>query len=451
MVDLRGGHQGGIPVVVVQLHADPDLDQRDVLVPGRQVTHGHVQPGHRGADHDDIARLASRKQAGAQLLTGPLDLRWLVAGHHHRDGVRLHRDQPLQYLGLAGQPLAEVGLRRAARTAELGGRLEVRRGRAGAVRANITLDPGAECASHCRPFRGFLPLAHVYQLPPPEPDRARAAPGVGGRWHAGRHGGTRIPVRPGDPGQWTGGAAGRPGGGGGPAADPRGGAGAPRSPRPRRSGWTAGSWPRSPTRRCSPPAGPRWSPICLTARRAAARHRRAGHRDRRRTLALVLVHGGGPKGKALLDRVKAAGATVVDCPPVKPWELPQFVSARRPSGRARRSSPARPRSSSRRSATICASLAAAVRLSWLADAEGEPLTVAEVRRYFGGRAGGDQLRGGRCRPGRPDRAGHGAAALGDVDRGGARSWSPARWPPASVDWVGWSPLGGRPTRGRPGA
>ena len=44
-------------------------------------------------------------------------------------------------------------------------------------------------------------------------------------------------------------------------------------------------------------------------------------------LAVILVHGGGPKGKGLLDKLKAAGVEVVDCPPVKAWELPQFVSA----------------------------------------------------------------------------------------------------------------------------
>ena len=44
-------------------------------------------------------------------------------------------------------------------------------------------------------------------------------------------------------------------------------------------------------------------------------------------LALVVVHGGGVKGKGLLDKLKAGGAEVIDCPVVKTWELPQFVSA----------------------------------------------------------------------------------------------------------------------------
>jgi DNA polymerase-3 subunit delta len=44
-------------------------------------------------------------------------------------------------------------------------------------------------------------------------------------------------------------------------------------------------------------------------------------------LALVLVHGGGVKGKALLDKLKKSKVEVVDCPATKAWELPQFVSA----------------------------------------------------------------------------------------------------------------------------
>src|SRR5918997_1031226 len=42
-------------------------------------------------------------------------------------------------------------------------------------------------------------------------------------------------------------------------------------------------------------------------------------------LAVILVHGGGPKGKGLLDKLKAADVEVIDCPPVKARELPQFV------------------------------------------------------------------------------------------------------------------------------
>jgi len=101
-------------------------------------------------------------------------------------------------------------------------------------------------------------------------------------------------------------------------------------------------------------------------------------------LCLVLVHGGGVKGKGLLDKLKKAKVEVLDCPTVKTWELPQFVVAE----------------AKRAGGTIDAaaaqflidavghdlrSLAAGV-TQLLADGEGEPISVALVRRYFGGRS-----------------------------------------------------------------
>jgi DNA polymerase-3 subunit delta len=101
-------------------------------------------------------------------------------------------------------------------------------------------------------------------------------------------------------------------------------------------------------------------------------------------LALVLVHGGGPKGKGLLDKVKAAGATVLDCPAVKPWELPQFVSAEATQlGTAMEPGAAQ--------VLVDAvghdlrALAAAVR-QLAADSEGGQLSADQVRRYFAGRS-----------------------------------------------------------------
>ena len=101
-------------------------------------------------------------------------------------------------------------------------------------------------------------------------------------------------------------------------------------------------------------------------------------------LALVLVHGGGQKGKGLLDKVKAAGATVVDCPPIKTWELPQFVSAEvKQLGTTIEPGAAQ--------VLVDAvghdlrALAAAVR-QLAADSEGGRLSADQVRRYFGGRA-----------------------------------------------------------------
>jgi DNA polymerase-3 subunit delta len=101
-------------------------------------------------------------------------------------------------------------------------------------------------------------------------------------------------------------------------------------------------------------------------------------------LAVVLVHGGGPKGKALLDKLRAADVEVIDCPPVKAWELPQFVSAE----------------AKQLGATIeqgaahalvdavgndLRTLAGAVR-QLVADSEGGQLTGDQVRRYFAGRS-----------------------------------------------------------------
>jgi DNA polymerase III subunit delta len=101
-------------------------------------------------------------------------------------------------------------------------------------------------------------------------------------------------------------------------------------------------------------------------------------------VALVLVHGGGPKGKALLDKVRAAGATVVDCPAVKAWELPQFVSAEA----KQLDTPMEPGAAQVLVDAVghdLRALAAAVR-QLVADSEGGRLTADQVRRYFAGRS-----------------------------------------------------------------
>ena len=101
-------------------------------------------------------------------------------------------------------------------------------------------------------------------------------------------------------------------------------------------------------------------------------------------LAIILVHGGGAKGKGLVDKVKAAGAEVIECAAVKTWELPQFVSAEvKQSGGSIEAGAA--------AALVDAvghdlrALAAAV-TQLISDGQGGPLTVDQVRRYFGGRA-----------------------------------------------------------------
>jgi DNA polymerase-3 subunit delta len=101
-------------------------------------------------------------------------------------------------------------------------------------------------------------------------------------------------------------------------------------------------------------------------------------------LALALAHSGGNKGKAVLDRLRKLHLQVVDCPSIKPWELPQFVSAevRRLNGRADAASAAALVDAV---GTDTRSLAAAVR-QLLDDTPDRLLTEPAVRRYFGGRA-----------------------------------------------------------------
>src|SRR4029453_17472585 len=43
-------------------------------------------------------------------------------------------------------------------------------------------------------------------------------------------------------------------------------------------------------------------------------------------LAVIAVHGGGQKGRGLLQKLKSADLEVIECAAVKTWELPQFVS-----------------------------------------------------------------------------------------------------------------------------
>ena len=101
-------------------------------------------------------------------------------------------------------------------------------------------------------------------------------------------------------------------------------------------------------------------------------------------LALALVHPGGVKGKALLDRLKKARVAVFECRPIKPWELPAFAvnEARREGGRLDRST----------ATTLVEALGADLRAivgairQLLADSDDGQLTEAVVRRYFAGRA-----------------------------------------------------------------
>ena len=101
-------------------------------------------------------------------------------------------------------------------------------------------------------------------------------------------------------------------------------------------------------------------------------------------LALVLVHNGAARNKKLVDAIKSAKAEVVECPSVKAWELPQFVTreVRRLGGSADGEAPALLVEAVGHDLRA---LAAAVS-QLLADSESASITASQVRRYFGGRA-----------------------------------------------------------------
>ena len=101
-------------------------------------------------------------------------------------------------------------------------------------------------------------------------------------------------------------------------------------------------------------------------------------------LGLILVHSGAARNKKLVDAVKATKPELVDCPAIKTWELPQFVSReiRRLGGSADSESPALLVEAVGHDLRA---LAAAVS-QLLADSEHGAITAAQVRRYFGGRA-----------------------------------------------------------------
>lgn len=101
-------------------------------------------------------------------------------------------------------------------------------------------------------------------------------------------------------------------------------------------------------------------------------------------LALVLVHPGGVKGKAVLDRLRKVAGRVADPPAPKAWELPQFVITEARSGGGRMDRPTAEALVEAVGNDLHA-LAAAVR-QLLADTEDSVLSAAAVRRYFGGRA-----------------------------------------------------------------
>ncbi len=101
-------------------------------------------------------------------------------------------------------------------------------------------------------------------------------------------------------------------------------------------------------------------------------------------LAVILVHGGGVRPKALLDRLAKAKVETITCPPIKAWELPQFVTAevRRAGGSIEPSaSPVLVDAVGHDLRPLAGAVAQLV-----ADAEDRRVTGAQIRRYFAGRA-----------------------------------------------------------------
>lgn len=101
-------------------------------------------------------------------------------------------------------------------------------------------------------------------------------------------------------------------------------------------------------------------------------------------LCLVLVHGGGVKGKALLDALKKAKVPTVTADPIRAWELPRFVAAEAKQLRMTLDDQASQSLVDAVGADLRSLSAALHQLS--SDYEGEQVSAAMVRRYFGGRA-----------------------------------------------------------------
>lgn len=101
-------------------------------------------------------------------------------------------------------------------------------------------------------------------------------------------------------------------------------------------------------------------------------------------LCLTLVHGGGQKGKGLLDKLKKAKIPVVEAIAPKTWKLPDFVADE---ARRLKVQIDRPAAEALVDALGSDLRTLAGALSQLAsDNDGQPITVQVVGRYFGGRA-----------------------------------------------------------------
>lgn len=102
-------------------------------------------------------------------------------------------------------------------------------------------------------------------------------------------------------------------------------------------------------------------------------------------VALVLVHGGGPKGSGTLSKLRKTKSLVdVKVEPVKTWDLPKFVVAEA-RARGTRLEPDAASALVQAVGENLRMLASAVE-QLVSDFDGAPLGEAEVAQFFGGRA-----------------------------------------------------------------
>lgn len=101
-------------------------------------------------------------------------------------------------------------------------------------------------------------------------------------------------------------------------------------------------------------------------------------------LCLTLVHGGGQKGKGLLDKLKKAKVEVAEAAPVKAWELPRWVSTEARRLRIQMDAEAAQALVDAVGHDLRALAGAVSQLG--SDWQDQTITAAMIQRYFAGRA-----------------------------------------------------------------
>lgn len=101
-------------------------------------------------------------------------------------------------------------------------------------------------------------------------------------------------------------------------------------------------------------------------------------------LCLILVHGGGNKGKGLIDKLKKAKVETVTVAAMKPWEVWKFAAAEAKRQRLRMTQEAAQALVDAVGSDLRTIVGAVSQL--VADAEGDEIDVPLIRRYFAGRS-----------------------------------------------------------------